>query len=348
MPNNLLVGTRKLPRAPQQYVITLEKIMTRIHDFRLRFNRSPRDTLNVDENEITLPTIETSHEVVLKARETDRSIKDATSIVLRGTGWEQKEEALGIGEFYADVLSRTYARLRLGADFGSRAAKSWVTEAGLSLISKNTGRPALNDVHGMMVYDKTAMPQVVFISMNGDMIRGISEEHFLTVFETALSRPREINDRERVALELFNASFFQTSEDSRFLLLMSGIEALIVQQPRSEAVCTFLRTLTAAIEAEQGIDTNERNALKQGVGQFQRESIGQAGRRLVTEELNGRTYEGMTPSNFFSRGYRLRSRLVHGDLPFPTRDELSGVVAQLEVMLSDLLSADLLDIGPRS
>lgn len=322
--------------------------MTPIYDFRLRFNRSPRDTLNVDENELTLPTVETSHEVVLKARETDRSIKDATSIVLRGTGWERPDKAENIGTFYADVLSRTYARLRLGADFGSRAAKSWVTEAGLALITKNTGRPALNDVHGMMVYDRTAMPQVVFISMQGDMIRGVAVEQFLSVFETALSRPREIGDRERVALELFNASFFQPSEDSRFLLLMSGLEALIIQRPRSDAVCTLVRSLAAMIEAAHEIDAMERKALKQGVGQFQRESIGQAGRRLVSESLDGRTYRGMTPSDFFGCCYRFRSRLVHGDLPFPTREELSGVVAQLEVMLSDLLSTDLLDVGPRA
>jgi len=321
--------------------------MTPIHDFRLRFTRSPRDTLNVDENELTLPTVETSHEVVLKARETGRSIKDAISIVLRGTGWEHPEEAWELGAFYADVLSRTYARLRLGADFGSRAAKSWFTEASLALISKNIGRPALNDVHGMMVYDRTAMPQVVFTSMQGDMIRGVAVEQFLTVFETALSRSRDIDDRERVALELFNASFFQTSVDSRFLLLMSSLEALIVQRPRSEEVRTFVRTLTATIEAADGIDATERNALKQGVGQLQRESIGQAGRRLVSESLDGRIYEGMTPSDFFSRCYQLRSRLVHGDLPFPTREDVSAVVAKLEVMLSDLLSTDLLDVGPR-
>jgi hypothetical protein len=192
------------------------------------------------------------------------------------------------------------------------------------------------------------MPQVVFISMQADMIRGVAFEQFLSVFQTALSRPREIDNRERVALELFNASFFQTSEDSRFLLLMSGLEALIVQQPRSEAVYAFVRTLTAVIEAANRIDEMERDALKQGVGQFQRESIGQAGRRLVSETLDGRTYEGMTPSDFFSRCYRLRSRLVHGDLPFPTREELGGVVAQIEVMLSDLLSTDLLDVGPRT
>ena len=183
--------------------------------------------------------------------------------------------------------------------------------------------------------------------MEADMVRGVSVEQLLSVFETAVSRPRELSDRERVALDLFNASFFQPSEDSRFLLLMSGLEALIVQLPRSEAVCTLLRKLNVAIDAELELDMVERNTLKQGVGQFQRESIGQAGRRLVTEALDGRTYQGMTPSDFFGRCYRLRSRLVHGELPFPTREELSGVVAQLEVMLSDVLSTDLLDVGPR-
>jgi hypothetical protein len=304
--------------------------------------------LNAGENVIKLPTANASHEVVLKAREKDQPIKDSASIVLSGTGWGSPKMALETGALYADILSRTYARLRLGADFGSRAAKSCFTETGLSYISKNTGRPALNDIHGMMVYDRTEMPQVIFMSMESDMVRGVSAGQFLSVFEAALSRPREITNRERVALDLFNSSFFQPSEDSRFLLLMSGLEALIVQHPRSEAVCTLLRKIDAAVESEQKLDSMERNALKQAVGQLQRESIGQAGRRLVTEALQGRTYQEMAPSDFFGRCYRLRSRLVHGELPLPTREEFGGVAAQLEVMLSDLLSNDLLDVGPRS
>ena len=322
--------------------------MNPLHDFRLRFTRSPSDTLNVEGNELILPTVDTSHKVVLKAREPDRSIKDATSIVLRGTGWERPEEAEKCGAFYSDTLTRTYARLRLGADFGSRSAKSWFTEAGLTMIGNDTGRPALNDVHGMMVYDRNAMPQVMFTSMRIDASRGVPVEQFLTIFETALSRPREIDDRERVAIELFNASFFQPSVDSRFLLLMSGLEALIVQQSRSEAVCELLRRIGATVDNASNIGMAERDALKQGIGQLQRESIGQAGRRLVREALDGRLYEGMTPDRYFNRCYRLRSQLVHGGLPFPTREDVNAVVAQLEVMLSDLLSTDLLDVGPRA
>jgi electron transfer flavoprotein alpha subunit len=101
--------------------------MAPLHDFRLRFTRSPRDSLNVDDHEIALPTVNASHEVALKARENGQPMKDATSIVLSGTGWESQEKAIEMAAFYADILSRTYARLRLAADFGWRPAKSCFT-----------------------------------------------------------------------------------------------------------------------------------------------------------------------------------------------------------------------------
>lgn len=294
---------------------------TQIHNFRLRFIRSLRDTLNVLVNKLQIPTLEKDHDLFLKARGEDSSIKDSESIIFFGSGWKNKETAFEIGERYSEILSRTYARLRLGADFGDRAPKSWITEYGLELMSKRAGRPLLNDVHGLMAYDKLAMLEVAFVTIGGEPLRGVPVEQFLSVFETALSRPRTIDDRERVARELFNASFFQPSEDGRILLLMSGIEAMIVQQKRSPQVQGLLKKVFAMIGHSHEIDSAERNALKQSIGQLKRESIGQAGRWLVTESLDGRDYEGMTPSDLFSRCYRLRCRFVHGDLPFPTRDE---------------------------
>jgi hypothetical protein len=55
----------------------------------------------------------------------------------------------------------------------------------------------------------------------------------------------------------------------------------------------------------------------------------------------GATYSGMAPVKFFDHCYQLRSRLVHGQQPFPTSDEVSEVVAQLEVFVSDLLTTHL-------
>jgi hypothetical protein len=143
--------------------------------------------------------------------------------VLHGVGWPTAEDTDRLGHFYADILARSYARLRLGADFGARAAKSWVTEAGLQHFSKQAGKPMMNDEHGLMIYDRASNPSLLFVSMNGELTVGIPTERFLSVFSTALSRPREISGQECVALELFNASFFQKSWDGRFLLLMMAL-----------------------------------------------------------------------------------------------------------------------------
>jgi len=317
------------------------------YDFRLRYTRSPRDTLNCRENELRLPSSEPNHDIVLKARDSNKSIQESDSLVLHGTGWTTSDDAERLGRFYADLLARVYARLRLGADFGARAAKSWFTQEGLASVSKQTGRPALNDVHGLMVYERTCRPSLLFASLRGDMVRGVSLEQFISVFNLTLSRPREISDQERIALELFNASFFQKSVDGRFLLLMCGVEALIKQEPLSENVKRLVQTFQSQVDAASALEDEEKDALKRGLGQLQRESIRQAGRRLIGRKIGTRSYKGMPADEFFGNCYTLRSRLVHGELPFPTLNDVNPIGAQLEVMLSDLLSIDLLDDGIR-
>jgi len=293
-----------------------------------------------------LPTAEPNYEVILKARDRGKTIEASGSLVLHGAGWTTPEEAERRGRFYADILARACARLRLGADFGDRAAKSWFTKEGLDAVSKQTGRPALNDVHGLMVYEQTSRLNVVFSSLTANAVRGINLEQFLSVFNSTLSRPREFTEQERVALLLFNASFFPDSPDGRFMLLMMAVEALIEQRPQSDNVKAIVQGFLSAVDAATDLDAGEKAALKSGLGQLRRESIRQAGRRLVREKIGARNYKGMPAEEFFESCYALRSKLVHGDLPLPTREEVGGAAAQLEVMLSDLLSTDLLDVGP--
>lgn len=172
-------------------------------------------------------------------------------------------------------------------------------------------------------------------------------EKFLEVFDHTLRHPREITNRERVSMELFNASFFQRTADARFILLMSGLEALIEQGPRSDTVAKHVQMLMAKTENAIDLSPQEKSALKGGIGQLKRESIRQAGKKLVHEKLSSKTYSNHPPSEFFGNCYTLRSRLVHGDHPLPTREEVDGAAAQLEVMISDLLSYDLLDVGSK-
>lgn len=316
--------------------------------FRLRYIRSPRDTVNCFEKALPLSTTESSHQVVLKARDRDKTIEASSSLVLHGTGWHTPEEAECQGNFYANVLARTCARLRLGTDFGDRTAgKSWFTKAGLDTASKQIGHPVLNDIHGLMVYEETSHPKVMFGSLTGAVRRGVQLEQFLSVYDSALNRSRELSKQERAALVLFNSSFFPNSADGRLLLLMMAIEALIEQRPQSDGVVAVIKGFISTVEGAADLKDEEKSYLKSSLGYLKKESIRQAGRRLVKKKLGDRKYRGMSAGDFFDSCYSLRSYLVHGKVPLPTREEVDGTAATLEVMLSHLLSTDLLDVGPK-
>ena len=320
--------------------------MAQNHHFRLRFNRSPTDTLQSEETEFPLPTLETSHQLVLKAGESNKSIKDSSWIVLRGSGWASPEEAEKFGKFYTDTLLRTFVRLSLGADYGSRAGKSFFTQAGLKHFSEQIGQLLLNDTHGLMVYEQPTNQNVRFAAIKGNIVRGVSPDQFLSLFNAVLVRPREMTARERAAFELFNAALFQTSVDARFLLLMISMEALLIQKKRSHKVSSLVDRLIKEIDASDEIDEKDLGVLKQGIGQLKRQSIREAGKQLVIDLLAERIYDGVSPTEIFNRCYNLRGRLVHGNQPFPSREEVNIESPRLQRMVSDLLSFDLLDIGP--
>jgi hypothetical protein len=47
---------------------------------------------------------------------------------------------------------------------------------------------------------------------------------------------------------------------------------------------------------------------------------------------------------FFNRCYQMRSKLVHGEVPRPTRDEVGVRAASLEVFVGHLLGVPLVDL----
>lgn len=69
------------------------------------------------------------------------------------------------------------ARVRVGADFGERAAKGFITNEGLKWLEQQHGQRMVNNVHGLMVYESDPPPR--FALMNAKMTRGVSGESFL-------------------------------------------------------------------------------------------------------------------------------------------------------------------------
>ena len=316
----------------------------KIYNFRVRFLKSPRTTIALNDPQLAMPNRSGDPEVTLVSRDGDKSLKDSSFLVLKSSGWSLKENAKSAGRLYFDALKRSLVRLRVGADFGKRTQYSIYTEDGLRMLQEPETLALMNDLPGLMVYESIGKTQ--FISTEVEIGRAIQSGQLINIFEYALNNDRELSDNENVSIELFNASFFQKSDDARFLLLMCSLEALMVVEKRSASVGNHVDTLISLTEAADGLAPHEKGALISALGNLKNESIGQTGRKLVTEKLGNRVYEGKSPNDFFNLCYKLRSQLIHGGAPLPTLEVVSTAACYLEVMVSDLLSIDLLDACP--
>ena len=307
--------------------------------FRLRFLRSPTDTIQTEASEIALPDQNAPSPLRLHNPEPNGTILKASQLALTGDGYSSEEAALRAGEKYQSALMIALARHRVGADFGLRAPKGFVTDYGLAMLQQQSGQRILNSVHGLMTFATEPKPR--FVLMNASPLRGVNPGVFQSAFSAAAAAKPELSDRETVAFSLFNASFFRQSADSRFLLLMMAIEALLDLRPRSDAARAHVESLITQTEAAV-LPADERTSMLGALRWLTNESISQAGRTLSFERLGERMYKEMPARKFFTYCYGLRSSLVHGSIPYPTFDEVANTVGQLEVYVADLLTVPFL------
>jgi len=309
------------------------------YTFRIRFNCSPTDTIQLEASELAVPVTDHRLLIALRACQDDLPIRDSAQLVLVGAGYESAEGASAAGVQFQNALMVALARVRVGADFGHRAVKGMFTEHGLKWAEELCGQRVLNNVHGLMVFQSDS--NHFFVSTNAQAARGASPEVFMAAFNEAIVQNPPIAERDLLAYTLFNASFFQPTSDSRFLLLVMAVEALVEPAPRPADALNHVNTLIEQTKSSS-LSTIEKNSILGSLRWLRNESVNQGGKRLATERLGGRIYGDRTATDFFSYCYTLRSNLVHGNLPAPTFQEVGGASATLEVFVSDLLTSPIL------
>ncbi len=263
-------------------------------------------------------------------------------MVIKSEGWSTKREAESAADKYLNALMIALAKLRIGADFGNRGPKSIFTNAGLDWLSGNSGTRILNDSHGLMLYESN--PQPKFASMHMSAERGVPKEHFEKAFNHAINCSRNLTEREKISIELYNASFFQKIIDTRFLLLVMAIEALLKPSERSQVAKEHVTILISETENNTYLSPDEKKSFIGSLKWLYNESINQAGRKLSRRIIGEKKYADKSPEAFFSHCYSIRSRLVHGASPLPTQEIIGNVVGQLEIFVSDILSGDFQNI----
>ena len=310
------------------------------YSFRIRFHLPNEYRIGINEPEVIIGNYLRS-DILLKSKQVDKPINESDILILRGDNYASQEQVENAGLHCKDILMLAFAQNHIGADFGYRAPTSFVTTAGLERFTRQRGVPILNDVHGLMTFKSEKNMQ--FAAVHAQPVVTRNKERFMTPIKLAFERNSSLSDQQRIAFDIYGAAFFQKSIDARFLMLMVAFETLLEQSKRSEKVQKHVAELIRLTRASSELPPDDRNSIIGSLELLNRESIGQAGRKLV-KCLGNRTYAGQKPHAFFDTCYAIRSKLVHGHVPRPKREDIVDICSSLELFVGDLISYQLLNL----
>ena len=323
--------------------------------FRIRFRSGKTCHITSEETELVFANeAEHGEDVVLKVPQALApepgeegppavTFNQASDLVLVGKPYESEQAATDAAERWLGLVQKAFARHKIGADFGDRAPKGMWFQAALDDMAEGAGGPVLNDVHGVMVFPCEPWP-VAFAGTGATVKVGKPAERVVEAVAAAAQLGLTMSPTQRLAYDLFSASFSETTADARFTMLMMALETLIEQEPRAAEAITHVERLIAETSASD-LPHAEADSIVGALKALRKESIGQAGRRLAAS-LGNRTYMEETPGTFFTRCYSLRSDLVHGAYPRPDPGDVGTRAAHLEMFVGHLLSLELLDAVP--
>lgn len=304
------------------------------YNFRLRFNVPSRLGIDCDDDTIEVEASAGSR-TYIKSCEKGKAIRQARKLSLIGGPYATPEEAEAAGQKWRTTLELTFSYMIFAADFGDRAYKGFLTDEGLKLAEVQEGRRVLNDVHGLMVYEPE--PKPLFGRLDLNVVVGKQVTELVDVLKHAHSSGVGQTKEERLAFDLFSASFFHPTVDARFLTLMIAVETLAVRQKRSVESVAVVEGLIKFVKASNLEGAGEADSLVSALRDLRLQSITSACAELVSP-LKMMRYCDLTPADFTKRCYRLRSRLVHGSSERPSREELDDVVVGLEMIMAHILS----------
>lgn len=311
--------------------------------FRIKFVLEPGLSIESPQSELLVPDPDGGKEIRLRAGQNTQALKDASVVVLSGRPFDTKQQAEEAANRWLGWFQKAFAYLARGADFGGRGPTGGLSKYGREMLEGDLGQPVLNDVHGVSVHECDPAPRFVSIGAEGRV--GTPPSRLLTAVAAAATAGAVMQGAERLAFDLYAASFFESSPEARLAMLMMAIETLIEPATRSEPVREHVEGLIAATRAA-GLDRTEADSIVGSLQWLRDESISQAGRKLASQLGDRRYLNGSEPpARFFTKCYALRSRLFHGHDPRPTRDEVSDRARELAKFVGDLLSLDLREPG---
>ena len=293
--------------------------------YRIRFHFCKDNRISSDR--VSEEFIMDGHSFRLKSANGD-SLKESDAVVLSSIGFDTEAEALAHGEKLKKCLSLCGAMLRHGIDVGKEKALSWASRP-LIEIFEEQGAQLINDVHGLTVYSDdietkmiTGFPLRITVSSQ--------TEQFISALETAYNLLPELGEKEKIAFDLYNSSFFETSNNARFLTLISVVETLSEPDKEKQDVIELIDELITHLK-ESALGKTEKMIVASRLGSLKRKSISASARQLIQKYLN------KEEAGIYGNFYTIRSGLLHDGTLRCKENEFREKLSQLNDMVSRLL-----------
>jgi len=288
-------------------VLQLTSIMAS-YDFRLRFNFPEGYRINSNADKIELLSLSSGEHITLVSGARGTPIKDQNRAAVLGKSFTSEDQARAAAEKSKRALLYWAVEQRLGIDFGDGKQRSMATNAYLAMLEKQHGHPFRNDIHGIDVYEHAK--KLKFVSVNGKATVGKYPPRLIDTFQREYLSSRWLTEREVLASEIYTSSFFDVSARSRFITLVTVVEALLEPLKRSDEVEKLVKDLIAKTQSST-LDQQTKDSIIGSLERLKHQSISQAGRTLVGRLIPNELFDGQSSADFFTRCYELRSHILH-------------------------------------
>lgn len=121
----------------------------------------------------------------------------------------------------------------------------------------------------------------------------------------------EPNQKLLLSMEIFCSAGLESSQRTRYLSIVSALEPLAEKIGLGDRVAAFVQRCVSGLKASDGITPDIQRSLEGRLLELRSESIGQALKRLIREQLP----DHVDAPQIVEEAYALRSQLVHGGVP---------------------------------
>jgi hypothetical protein len=286
-------------------------------------------------NELKLLELPGGQQLRLKSGGTEKPIKAFERAAVLGAPFSSVEQARTGAERAKAALLYWALEHRLGIDFGDGHPRGTITEAGRKRLEVSLGGPIRPDVHGIDIYER--QPDLKFVHSQVDATLGVNPDSFVETFAREFTGARQLTAKQSLSAEIYSSSFFDISPRSRFITLVTAVEALLEPGERPIPVQLLVKEMETLTRAAD-IDPRTRDSIIGSLQWFKAESIGQAGKSLAARLLPDKNYDGRSAPAFFTYCYGIRSNLVHRGVMDPSVNPLL-LANTMQAFVADLLLA---------